>query len=384
MHKGILLLTLRIFSATGGIEKVCKVVCKALDELTGELNMPKLKVLSMYDAAKDVDEKYLPAALFSGYDQQKMRFAKDAVKHGTKSSVVMLSHINLLSIGFLIKLLSPKTKLVLFAHGIEIWGPLPATRKRMLKKCDLILSVSQFTKTKMLEQYGLEEEKVVVFNNCIDPYLPPPVTTGRDETLSKKYGFAPADLVLMTLTRLSSKELYKGYDHVLLSLDHLRHQYPGIKYLIVGRYDDQEKKRLDAIIGRYALQQHVVFTGYIPDEELARHYSLADIYVMPSKKEGFGIVFIEAMHYGLPVIAGSKDGSADALCNGKLGVLVNPDDQQEINAAIEKVIAKRDQYLPDKELLSANFSYAAYKNKLEQFIHTVFSLISCAGIYLGQ
>lgn len=384
MHKGILLLTLRVFSATGGIEKVCKVVCKALDELTGELNMPELKVLSMYDTAKDVDEKYLPASFFTGYDQHKIRFTKDAIKYGTKSSVVILSHINLLSVGFLIKLFSPKTKLVLYAHGIEIWGPLSAARKRMLKKCDLVLSVSQFTKTKMLQQYGLDEDKIVVFNNCIDPYLPPPVTTGKDTVLLKKYGFAPGNLVLMTLTRLSSKELYKGYDHVLLALDHLKPKYPHIKYLIVGRYDDQEKKRLDAIIEQYSLQQYVVFTGYVTDEELARHYSLADVYVMPSKKEGFGIVFIEAMHYGLPVIAGSKDGSADALCNGKLGVLVNPDDQQEINGAIEKVIRQRENYLPNKELLMQCFSYAAYKNKLRQFIHSMFPLISCVGMYLNQ
>lgn len=384
MRKGVLLLTLRIFSATGGIEKVCKVVCKALDELKAELPIHTLKVLSMYDSGNDIDKKYLAPSYFAGYSQQKMRFTKDAFTNGIGSRVVILSHINLLSIGVLIKLFSPKTKLLLFAHGIEIWGPLSRIRKIMLKKCDLILSVSQFTKTKMLEQYGLSNDKVVVLNNCIDPYLPPPVTTGKDALLQQQYGFTSDSLVLMTLTRLSSKELYKGYDHVLFSIDHLKDLYPNIKYLIVGRYDEEEKKRLDGIISMHDLQQYVVFTGYIKDEDMARHYSLADIYVMPSKKEGFGIVFIEAMHYGLPVIAGSKDGSADALCNGKLGVLVNPDSQDEINEAVKKVIGNREKYLPNKELLLECFSYSAYTNKLKQLLHPLFSLAGCMSVYISN
>ena len=116
MHNGILFLTLRVFSATGGIEKVCKVVCKALDELKDEKQVDQLKVLSMYDAAKDVDEKYLRSPMFNGYSQQKISFVRDAFKLGLNSKVVILSHINLLSIGYLIKLFSPKTKLVLFAQ----------------------------------------------------------------------------------------------------------------------------------------------------------------------------------------------------------------------------------------------------------------------------
>jgi phosphatidyl-myo-inositol dimannoside synthase len=163
--------------------------------------------------------------------------------------------------------------------------------------------------------------------------------------------------------------LYKGYDHVLVALQQLRKRFQNLKYLIVGRYDDVEKKRIDSIIKEYGLENYVVFTGYVPDEQLAKHYGLGDIYVMPSKKEGFGIVFIEAMHYGLPVIAGNKDGSADALCNGKLGVLVDPDNQAEITHAIEKMILNRTQYKPDNILLESSFSFTSYKNKLLGFIN---------------
>ena len=340
----------------------------ALNELSGSLQFKQLKVLSMYDKSTDAEEKYITPSIFHGYGEQKVKFVFDAVKQGLAMDIVILSHINLLSIGYIIKLLSPKTKLVLYAHGIEVWGPLSGFRKKMLHKCDMVLAVSEFTKQKMIQQYNLAEEKITVINNCIDPYLPSHSPKQKDETLQKRYGFSNNDIVLMTLTRLSSKELYKGYDHVLISLSHLKERFPNIKYFIVGQYDAAEKKRLDEIISLHSLQQYVVFTGYIPDEDLAKHYCLADIYVMPSKKEGFGIVFIEAMHYGLPVIAGNKDGSTDALCNGRLGILVNPDDQEEIDNAIEKIILNREQFLPQSALLHEKFGYSSYKEKLKQVV----------------
>jgi glycosyltransferase involved in cell wall biosynthesis len=370
-NNGILFLTLRVFSATGGIEKVCKVVCMALNELSAGGGSEKFKVFSMYDESNDADKKYVSPNLFQGFNKLKLSFACKSLMQGLKSDIVVLSHINLLSIGYVIKLLSPKTKLVLFAHGIEVWGPLSAPRKKMLGKCNKILAVSHFTKDRLLQECRLPEQKVAVLNNCLDPYLPPYIQKGKDAVLQKKYQFSKNSIVLMTLTRLSSKELYKGYDNVLVALSQLKDKYPSLKYLIVGRYDAGEKQRLDNIIQQHALQQQVVFTGYIPDEELANHYHLADIYVMPSKKEGFGIVFIEAMHYGLPVIAGNKDGSADALCNGKLGILIDPDNQEEINRAIEEIILHRQQHRPDQNLLAALFSYAAYKNNLRTIIDTL-------------
>jgi len=108
----------------------------------------------------------------------------------------------------------------------------------------------------------------------------------------------------------------------------------------------------------------VIFTNIIPDEILAAHFSLADVFVMPSEKEGFGIVFIEAMFYGIPVIAGNKDGSVDALCNGELGKLVDPDNRGELVKAIETVLKNPGRWKPDREQLISRFGYRAYKKKL--------------------
>lgn len=148
---------------------------------------------------------------------------------------------------------------------------------------------------------------------------------------------------------MAETEQYKGYDKVLEALPELVKSYPGLRYLLVGKYDNNEKQRLDAIINRLGLKEIVAFTGFVPDEELAAHFMLGDIFIMPSEKEGFGIVFIEAMYYGLPVIAGNIDGSADALCRGEMGILVNPGNKEEIIAAVKKIADNRPQFTRSKK-----------------------------------
>src|SRR6185437_1267256 len=125
-------------------------------------------------------------------------------------------------------------------------------------------------------------------------------------------------------------ERYKGYDKVMEALVLLKTKYPQLRYLLAGNYDDKEKEWVDHLIQQAGLQRQVILPGYIEDDEIPGHFAVSDIYIMPSSGEGFGIVFIEAMYYGLPVIAGNKDGSTDALLNGELGQLVNPGNAQEI------------------------------------------------------
>lgn len=347
---------------------MCRIFGKAVTDIAAEVKNMQVKVLSAYDTQEELNGKYIPAASFTGFNMKKGRFIISALRQAAASDIIIVSHINLLSVAYIAKMLFRKKRLLLFAHGIEVWKPLTATRRRMLGKCDTILAVSNFTKEKLVEQCGISGDKITVLNNCLDPYLSSPSIAGKDEKLLEKYGIHRGDMVLFTLTRLSSRELYKGYDHILQSLKALKQKYPGIKYIIAGKYDDAEKKRLDDIIEIDSLDKDVVFTGYIPDEELAAHFSLADIYVMPSKKEGFGIVFIEAMYYGLPVIAGNKDGSADALHNGKLGMLVDCDNQQEISGAIEKVLQNKELYKPDTALLHRLFSFDTYKRKCHSIL----------------
>lgn len=359
-----LLLTLRTFSATGGIEKVCRILGKALYEQAME-NNGRFEICSMYDSDKDAENnEYFPALCFKGYEVSKLKYFMAMLAKGRIFDTVIMSHINLLPIGWMIKKISPSTKIILLAHGIEIWDKVGERKRKMLQTCDVIAAVSSYTRDKVIQNQQVSPEKCVVLNNCLDPYLPIPSVIGKTDKLLSKYGFEKTDKILMTLTRLSSRERYKGYDNVIEAMGRLGELGANVKYLIAGSYDQVEKKYLENHIQKLGLTGRVVMSGYVMDEELEAHFALADIYIMPSRKEGFGIVFIEAMYYGLPVIAGNKDGSVDALLNGQLGELVNPDNIPEISQALTKYIIGIENIHPNQQLLQNNFGYKAYKAKL--------------------
>jgi glycosyltransferase involved in cell wall biosynthesis len=133
---------------------------------------------------------------------------------------------------------------------------------------------------------------------------------------------------------VSSTEKYKGYEQVIKAVSNLKNQIPDIKYILSGKYDKPEANRIAQLIKQYDVSEQVLITGFITETELEDHFLLADVFVLPSKKEGFGIVFIEALACGLPVICGNEDGSLDAIRNGELGQAINVDDVQELEEAI--------------------------------------------------
>lgn len=111
---------------------------------------------------------------------------------------------------------------------------------------------------------------------------------------------------------------------------------PEAVYLIVGDGDD--RSRLEELAAQMGLSKSVIFAGRVADDEVPFYYRLADVFVMPSTGEGFGIVFLEAAAAGLPVVGGNRDGSVDALADGAIGTLVDPSDQQAlVNALLERL-----------------------------------------------
>ena len=329
-----------------------------------------IHIMSMHDQNKAADNNvYFPKEIFSGFAANKIDFVVEAVSRGCMADVVVISHINLLIAGWFIKKAKPSTKIILIAHGIEIWGELKWSKKNMLSACDEILCVSQFTADKIGAFHNIPASKITVLNNCIDPFLPLPNAGFSEPSLREKYGIAKDDIVLFTLSRLSGRDRYKGYDFVLQAMVSLLKNNKKIKYLLAGSGTNSEKKYIHDLVSENGLSNNVILTGYISEEELREHFLMADIYVMPSTKEGFGIVFIEAMYYGLPVIAGNVDGSTDALLNGKLGLLIEPKNAAAITQAVEKMIVNKVAYIPNHALLMNHFGYDSYKRKLENVLN---------------
>lgn len=129
---------------------------------------------------------------------------------------------------------------------------------------------------------------------------------------------------------------YKGYDQMLHALVKVRLCVPDVHFILAGKGDDIP--RIKALVAKLNLQDCVTIAGFVPDEELCAHYNLCDVFALPSKGEGFGIVYLEALACGKPVLAGNQDGSIDPLAEGKLGCLVDPDNVEEIAYNLIKIL----------------------------------------------
>ncbi len=172
-------------------------------------------------------DQYVPAENFSGFGNRRLKFGVKALKTASKADTIILSHINLSLIGLIIKIINPKCKVWLIAHGIEVWRPLNFINKLFLKRyCDKIISVSNFTNKQMIKLHQADPEKCFVLNNAVDPFIKLPVKFAKPEYLLNRYSLTQASPVIFTLTRLASSEQYKGYDQVIKSVSRLKLNSP--------------------------------------------------------------------------------------------------------------------------------------------------------------
>ncbi|WPU98336.1 glycosyltransferase family 4 protein [Mucilaginibacter sp. cycad4] len=371
MAKKVILFTLQTFSSTGGIQKMTRTLGHSLHRAAA-INKWDFELWSAYDKQNDLMEQYLPAANFKGFGINRAGFVLETIGHSTKPHVAILSHINLAIIGLLIKLINPKCRLWLVAHGIEVWRPLSFLKRRMLKHCDSVICVSNYTKQQMIKRHNLNAEKCIVLNNAIDPFMRLPDIFTKPQKLLRRYGLNNDDFILFSLTRLASTEQYKGYDQVISVLGSLKSKFPQLKYVLSGKYDDQEHIRIKKLIAAHDVGEHVILTGFIDEAELTEHFLLADLFVLPSKKEGFGIAFIEALACGLPVICGNADGSIDAIRNGELGEAIDPDNLAELHNAITRHLQKHiaaDTRKSLQEKCIRHFNEHDYMTKLQLLIN---------------
>ncbi|UKT64405.1 glycosyltransferase family 4 protein [Pedobacter mucosus] len=369
----MLLLTLNTFGITGGIEKVSRILAKAIhDQPPKSKNLnQKLDVMSLCDSSSDVDLRYCRKKDFKGFSGNKLLFGIMATIHSFKKNTIILSHVNLLLIALIIRLVSPNKRIILLAHGIEVWRDLNRWKIAFLKKNVEIWAVSNFTAEVLNNKHKISKDQIVVLNNCLDPFFNLPAEFIKPNYLLERHQILNGQNIILTISRLSSFESYKGYDYVISALRGLLKTYPNLLYLLAGKSDNVEKARIEKLIKAEHLENHVVLLDFIPDHELTDYFLLADAFIMPSKKEGFGLVFIEAAACGCSIIGGNIDGSSDALLNGELGKLINPENVQEIESSLLTSLAEDKDPLRAKIIQSKcldHFGYEAYKHKISTLL----------------
>lgn len=206
------------------------------------------------------------------------------------------------------------------AHGIEVWKMQQGLKRCALAHLQRLLPVSRFTANKLKVQLGDACPPLELLFNSFDQdrFFPAPSPI----QLLQRYGLRVGQPVIFTLSRLSQYDSYKNIDQLIKAVPALLAEFPDVQLIIAGAGDDQQ--RLHNLVDHLSLRSHVIFVGRIADAELADHHRMASVFALPSTGEGFGIVFLEALGCGKPVLAGNCDGSVDPLADGRFGLLVNP------------------------------------------------------------
>ena len=248
-------------------------------------------------------------------------------------------------------------------HGIEAWKKPGKAVARSVESARLITSVSRYTRREFLGWADIDPQKVCVLPNTVNQRFSP---GNRSDELIARYGLQ-GKRILLTVGRISEKERYKGHDRVISALAPIAKIYPDLLYVIAGDGDD--RPRLEKLSRDLQVEDRVKFIGPPSEQDLLDLYRSADVFVMPSTGEGFGIVFLEAAMSGLPVIGGSVDGSWDALREGRVGYSVNPLRPAELRAAIIEALES-----PKKPHIESAqfFCKSNYFNYLKRIIESRF------------
>lgn len=224
----------------------------------------------------------------------------------------------------------------IIAYGIEVWDEHGRQQAKNLRRASRILAISNFTRDRLVQDQGLDRSKIVILPVSFDPdrFRPAP----KDLSLLAELEIDPGRRIILTICRLADAERYKGYDQILEAMPAILRAVPDAHYILAGEGPDADRVR--RLVVSLGLERQVTLAGLVPDERIAAYYNLCDVFAMPSKREGFGIVYLEALSCGKPVLAGDQDGSREAICNGLLGVLVNPDITGQIVDSLVAILTK--------------------------------------------
>lgn len=243
--------------------------------------------------------------------------------------LIYCAHVNLIPVARAIQMLK-RVPVVLAVYGVDVWKPPVRTSKRQVQNCvSAVISISEITRDRLLTWCPLPLDRIHIVPNAIrlEDYGIKP----RNAALVERYGVA-GKTVIMTLGRMESAERAKGFDEVIEVLPKIAEHLPNVVYMAVG--DGNDRGRLQRKAAQFGVEDRVVFTGRIEDGVKADVYRLADAYVMPSRGEGFGFVVLEALASGVPVVASTSDGTREAVRNGELGILIDPNHSRALISAV--------------------------------------------------
>ena len=362
--KRVLALVTDAYGGTGGIAQYNRdfLECLAAHPSIGEIVVvPRVIARELQPLPHNVTHLQESAG-------SKIRFVRTVARLTSEKpgfDLVLCAHANLLPAAWLAAR-RMKARLIVMVYGLEVWNPGNWPTRYMLHRTDGVVAISAFTVKRLRQWAVIAGDRIVLVPNAIDldRYIP----GEGSEHVRRRLGLGKGP-VLLTLGRMDASERAKGFDEVLEVLPSLLEDYPTLTYCLAG--DGTDRARLEAKAEKLGVRDHTVFPGYIPEEQKLDLYRLADLFVMPSRLEGFGYVFLEALACGIPVVASTVDGSREAVRGGEWGLLADPNNRDELLTAIRNGL--RSGAAPPRDELEY-FSKERFRNRVWRAVERTMSL----------
>jgi glycosyltransferase involved in cell wall biosynthesis len=346
----ILYLVPDLYGPPGGIARHARIVCRALRAAGAAPT-----VLALHDPAPTRPEAPLAGITYRPCGGRRQAFALRAMRAAAAHpDLVLIEHAHLAPLGLAVARLAGAPAVV-FAHGTEVWGRLGMVRRLALRRADRVLCASRVTADRALAANGLRRERLRVLNHCLDPDFAARVSQQEPRTPS-----------LLTVARISVAERYKGHALVMRALPELLRTFPDLVYHVVG--DGDGRPDLEGLAVQEGVGHAVRFHGFVPEDELPAHYAGASLFVMPSRGEGFGFVFLEAMAHGKPVVAGDGDAAAEFIRHEETGLLVDPENIAELAGTIARLLGNGELRLRmgtrAAEVVAGEFGFDTFQDRI--------------------
>jgi phosphatidylinositol alpha-1,6-mannosyltransferase len=328
--------------AAGGVQRAGRHLASVMTEFAASRGM-ECRILSLNDGP---ELKRLSIAgreiVFTGSERAKGRFLTSAIRAARRQSaksknnakLVVAGHPNLAPVVAAMRLAVPRLKSIICTHGVEVWEPLSRIRRMALRRAHLVLAPSKYTADHVAAVQRVAPEKIRVLPWALDPQFEALAPHAAKSVAPANF---PEGRVVLAVGRWRADERYKGMDTLITALPRLLPRWPELQLAIVGEGDD--RGWLENLAEENGVDRHLHFLAGLSYEELASCYAHCEIFALPSKGEGFGLVYLEAMACGKPVIGGAHGGAPEVIDDGKTGYLVPHGDAVQLATAIETLLA---------------------------------------------